>query len=93
MTTSPIEPIDLALPEQLLENLAQYAEQESLSLDRALQITLQDFLVRQGYAIEPRKRLRITPANQERQRGGLELGQQTFQKIHHQIHSILSGCG
>jgi hypothetical protein len=47
-----------------METLAQYAEQESLSLDRALQIALHDFLVRQGYTIEPRKRLRITPAPQ-----------------------------
>ncbi|WP_072622650.1 hypothetical protein [Spirulina major] len=64
MTISPPEPVDLALPEQLLETLGQYAEQESLSLDRAMQIALHDFLVRQGYVIEPRKRLRITPATQ-----------------------------
>ncbi|NEO87236.1 MAG: hypothetical protein F6J87_23695 [Spirulina sp. SIO3F2] len=62
MTTQPIEPVELDLPERLIETLVQYAEREALSLEGAIQIALQDFLVRQGYALEPRKRLRITPA-------------------------------
>lgn len=64
MTAQPIEPMELDLPERLMDTLAQYAKQEELSLAGAMQIALQDFLVRQGYTPEPRRRLRITPAKQ-----------------------------